>query len=141
MSYFIARLDEKPTLLGNSEKTLKSFDENSKEKLIFLFLFFIFFENFLLKKAFGNTTNFYNIFFGFGARGNFLPSPPPLATPQSLPLKQQVAWLAANPHYPLMSPIFLYLGNISGAYKEMPSHSALLEQYNVSILTDHNKET
>ena len=47
MRWFFARLDEKPKLLGNFENILKFFDENSIEKLNFLF--FIFFEHLLLK--------------------------------------------------------------------------------------------
>ena len=43
MRSFFERLDEKHKLLGNSEKILKFFDENSIEKLNFIYFFFIFF--------------------------------------------------------------------------------------------------
>ena len=43
MRSFFARLDEKHKLLGNFEKILKFFDENSLEKLNFLFFYFSFF--------------------------------------------------------------------------------------------------
>ena len=56
MGYFFARLDEKRNLLGNFEKTLKIFDENSIEHLNFYFILF-------------------SIFFGFGGRG--IPPFPP----------------------------------------------------------------
>ena len=70
MRSFFARLHEKHKLLGNFEKILKFFDENSLEKLNFLFLFFIFFENLLLKiELSGITLFFYNNFFGFGGGG------------------------------------------------------------------------
>ena len=50
MRSFFARLDEKHKLLGNFEKFLKFFDENSIENLnFFIFLFSYFFENLLLK--------------------------------------------------------------------------------------------
>ena len=72
MRSFFARLDEKHKLLGNFEKILKFFDENSLEKLNFLY----FFENLLLKIELSEiTTFFYNNFFGFGGR-DFPPSPP-----------------------------------------------------------------
>ena len=65
MRYFFARLGEKSKSLGNFEKILKFFDENSIEKLNFLF--FIFFENLLLKIELSEITPFfYNNFFGFG---------------------------------------------------------------------------
>ena len=72
-------MDEKRKLLGNFEKILKIFDENSIEKLNFyfiLFLFFIlFFENLLLKIEPSEITPvFYNNFFGFG--GGISPFPP-----------------------------------------------------------------
>ena len=81
MRYFFARLDEKPKLLWNFEKILKFFDENSIEKLNFLFFFiFIFyfcFENLLLKIELSEITPFfYNNLFGFGG-GEFPPFPPP----------------------------------------------------------------
>ena len=77
MRSFFARLDEKPKLLGNFEKILKFFDENSIEKLYFLFLFFYFFRKFVTKnRAFGNNTIFLQQFFRFRGRGNFPPSPP-----------------------------------------------------------------
>ena len=61
-------------MLGNFEKILKFIDENSIEKLNFLF--FIFFENLLLKIELSEITPFfYNIFFGFGG-WDFAPFPP-----------------------------------------------------------------
>ena len=39
MRYLFAGLDVKPKLLGNFEKTLKVFDENSIEKLTLILLF------------------------------------------------------------------------------------------------------
>ena len=71
MRSFFARLDEKHKLLGNFEKILKFFDENSLEKLNFLFLFFT------KNRAFGNNTIFLQQFFRFrGGGGNFPPFPP-----------------------------------------------------------------
>ena len=70
-------MDEKPKLLGNFEKILKFFDENSIEKLIFLICFFIFFENFLLKIEPSEIPLHH--FFGFGGGGEFPPFR--LATP------------------------------------------------------------
>ena len=76
MRYFFARLDKKRKLLGNFEKILKFFDENSMEKLNFYFIFIL--ENLLLKIEPSEITPFfYNDFFLF--RGDFHPSP--LATP------------------------------------------------------------
>ena len=69
-------MDEKPKLLGNFEKILKFFDENSIETLNFLFLFFIFFRKFVTKnRAFGNNTIFLQQFFRFRGGGEFPPSP------------------------------------------------------------------
>ena len=72
-------MDENPKLLGNFEKILKFFDENSIEKLNFLFFFiliFFSFENLLLKIELSEITPFfYNNFFGFGG-GDFPPFPP-----------------------------------------------------------------
>ena len=66
-------MDEKPKLLGNFEKILKFFDENSIEKLNFLF--FIFFENLLLKIELSEITPFfYDNFFSVSA-GGFPPFP------------------------------------------------------------------
>ena len=81
MRSFFARLDEKHKLLGNFEKTLKFSDENSLEKLNFLFfLFFLFFLKFVTKnRALGNNTIFLQQFFRFRGEGNFPPFP--LATP------------------------------------------------------------
>ena len=77
MRYFFARLDEKPKLLGNFEKILKFFDENS---ISFLFLFFIFFENLLRKIELSEITPFfYNNFFGLG--GGISPLSPPWLRP------------------------------------------------------------
>ena len=69
-------MEEKHKLLGNFEKILKFFDENSIEKLNFLlFLFYYFFKNSLLKIELSEITPFfYNIFFCFGGR-EFAPSP------------------------------------------------------------------
>ena len=70
-------MDEKRKLLGNFEKILKIFDENSIEKLNFYFI--LFFENLLLKIEPSEITPvFYNIFSVSGG-GGFPPSP--LATP------------------------------------------------------------
>ena len=78
MLYFFARLDEKPKLLGNFEKILKFFDENSIGKLNFFIFIFYFFLKFVTKnRAFGNNTIFLQQFFRF--RGDFPLSP--LATP------------------------------------------------------------
>ena len=77
MRSFFARLDEKHKLLGNFDKILKFFDKNSLEKLNFLF--FIFFENLLLKIELSEITPFfYNNFFGFfwGRGGGISPFPP-----------------------------------------------------------------
>ena len=67
-------MDEKHKLLGNFEKILKFFDENSIEKLNFVFLFF---RQFVTKnRAFEIRPFFYNIFSVWGV------SPlSPLATP------------------------------------------------------------
>ena len=78
MRSFFARLDEKHKLLGNFEKILKFFDENSLEKLNFLF--FIFFRKIVNKnRALGNNTIFLQQFFRFREGGIFPPFP--LATP------------------------------------------------------------
>ena len=59
----MSRLDEKHKLLGNFEKILKIFDENSIEKLNFYF----YLGKFVTKnRAFGNNTIFLQRFFGFG---------------------------------------------------------------------------
>ena len=77
MRSFFARLDEKHKLLGNFEKILKFFDENSLEKLNFLFLFFIFFLKFVTKnRTFGNNTIFLQQFFRFRGGGISPLSPP-----------------------------------------------------------------
>ena len=69
-------MDEKRKLLGNFEKILKFFDENSIENLNFFIFYFYFFENLLLKIEPSEITPFfYNKFFGFGGGGNF-PLPP-----------------------------------------------------------------
>ena len=79
MRSFFARLGEKPKLLGNVEKILNFFVENSIEKLILLL--FIFFENLLLKIDLSEITPFfYNTFFGFGGGVEISPLSPPLAT-------------------------------------------------------------
>ena len=71
-------MDEKRKLLGNFEKILKIFDENSWIFILFFFfiLFFIlFFENLLLKIEPSKITPvFYNNIFGFG--GGDFPLPP-----------------------------------------------------------------
>ena len=65
MHEIFARLEEKRKLLGNSEKNLKMFDENSIEKLNFHFIFIL--ENLLQKiEPSEMTPFFYNNFFGFG---------------------------------------------------------------------------
>ena len=90
MRLFLARLDEKRKLLGNFEKFLKIFDENSIEKLNFYFIFifyfiFYFFRKFVTKnRAFGNNTIFLQQFFRFRGGGGISPLPP-LATPLSAP--------------------------------------------------------
>ena len=79
MRSFFARLDEKHKLLGNFEKVLKFFDENSLEKLNFLFIYFyflFFFRKFVTKnRAFRNNTIFLQQFFRFRG-GGFPPFPP-----------------------------------------------------------------
>ena len=80
-------LDEKQQLMGNFEKILKFFGENSIEKLtLFIFYFFYFFENLLLKVEPSEITPFfYNNFFAFW--GDFPPLPPGYAlTPTMLPV-------------------------------------------------------
>ena len=67
MRYFFARLDEKCKLLGNFEKTLKIFDENSIEKLNFYFIFIIIFK----MEPCEITPFFYNNFFCFGGISPF----------------------------------------------------------------------
>ena len=63
MRSIFARLDEKHNCVGNFEKFLKIFDENSMEKLYFS----IFCENLLLKIETSEITSlFYNNFFRFG---------------------------------------------------------------------------
>ena len=83
MRSFFARLDEKHKLLGNFEKILKFFDENSIEKLnclFFYFYFLFFFRKFVTKnRAFGNNTIFLQQFFRF--RGGGISPLSPLATP------------------------------------------------------------
>ena len=75
MRSFFARLDEKHKLVGNFEKILKFFDENSLKMEFFIFLFF--FENLLLKIELSEITPFfYNNFFGFGEGRNSPPLPP-----------------------------------------------------------------
>ena len=69
--------DDKRKLVRNFEKILNFFDENSIEKLDFLFLFLYFFENLLLKiEPPEKTPFFYNNLFGFAGFPPFL-----LATP------------------------------------------------------------
>ena len=76
MRCFLARLDEKRKLLGNFEKFLKVFDENSIEKLIFIFYFL---ENLLLKIEPSEITPFfYNNFFAFGGISPLFPLAMPL---------------------------------------------------------------
>ena len=71
--HFFARLDEKHELLGNFEKILNFFDENSIEKLNFLF----FIRKFVTKnRAFGNNTIFLQQFFRFRGGGGISPLPP-----------------------------------------------------------------
>ena len=70
-------------MFGNFDKILNFFDENSIEKLNFLFFYFIFyfFENLLLKIEISEITPFfYKKIFCFGA-GGFPPLPPPWLRP------------------------------------------------------------
>ena len=67
MRKVFARLDQKCKLMGNFEKTLKIFDENSIEKLNFYFIFILnFILNFTFRKfvtqnrAIGNKTHVNN---------------------------------------------------------------------------------
>ena len=63
----------KRKLLGNFEKILKIFDENSIGKWN-LFIFYFYFGKFVTKnRAFGNNTIFYNNFFGFGGISHISP--------------------------------------------------------------------
>ena len=79
MRYFFARLDQKRKLLGNVEKILKIFDENSIENLNFYFIFIL--ENLLVKLEPSEITPFfYSNFFRFRGGGGASP-PPPMATP------------------------------------------------------------
>ena len=72
MRYFFARLDEKHKLLGNFEKILEIFDENSIEKLNFyLFLGKVVAKN----RAFGNNIIFLQHFFRLGGGGSSPPNP------------------------------------------------------------------
>ena len=71
-----ARLDEKRKYLGNFEKVLKVFDENSIEKLNFYFIFIFILVNLLLKIEPSEITPFSTTIFCFGGI-----SPFPLATP------------------------------------------------------------
>ena len=77
MPYSFARLDEKRKLLGNFEKILKFFDENSIEKLnLFIFIFLFFSWKFVTKNiAFVNNTIFLQQFFSVSGGGEFPPSP------------------------------------------------------------------
>ena len=63
MRSFFAVLDKQHKLLGNSEKILKIFDENSIEKLNFIMIFGKFATKY---RAFGNNSIFLQHFFGFG---------------------------------------------------------------------------
>ena len=72
---FVCSFGRNRKLLGNFEKILKIFDENSMEKLNF---FIFIFENLLLKiEPLEITPFYYNNFFGFGG-GIFPLSPWPL---------------------------------------------------------------
>ena len=75
MRSIFGRFDEKHNSLGNFEKFLKIFDENSMEKLNFS----IFWENLLLKIETSEITSlFYNNSFRFGGGGGVhTPKPPP----------------------------------------------------------------
>ena len=64
MLLFFARLDEKHHCLGNFEKILKNFDENSIENLKFYFIFIL--EKLLLKIEPFQITPFFYTFSGFG---------------------------------------------------------------------------
>ena len=80
MREYFRRLDEKHRLLRNFEQIVKFIDENSIEKLNFLFFFifiFYFFRKFVTKnRALGNNTIFLQQFFRFRGGGDFPPSPP-----------------------------------------------------------------
>ena len=70
--FLFRRLDKKHKLLGNFEKMLKIFDENSIEKLNFIMLF----GKFATKnRAFGNNI-FLQQFFPFRGGRSCVPSPP-----------------------------------------------------------------
>ena len=77
MRYLFARVDEKRQFLGNFEKILEIFEENSIEKMIFL----LFLERLLLNiEPWKITPDFYNNFSLF--RGGAFPcSPPPFPAP------------------------------------------------------------
>ena len=64
-------MDEKHKVLGNFEKILKIFDENSIEKLDFIRIF----GKFVTEKSFGNDTIFLQQFFRLRGGGDF-PLPP-----------------------------------------------------------------
>ena len=71
-------MDDKRKLLGNFEKLLKIFDENSIEKLNFNFNFifnFIFRKSDTKNRAFRNNTILLQQFFRFPGVGEFPPSP------------------------------------------------------------------
>ena len=71
MRSFFARLKENYKLLGNFEKILEMFDENSIEKLNYLFLGKVVAKN----RAFGNNIIFLQQFFPVGG-GVEPPNPP-----------------------------------------------------------------
>ena len=76
--------------VGNFDKILKFFDENSIEKLnffIFYFSFFFFFRKFVTKnRAFGNNTIFLQQNFQFRGGGDFPPFPPGYALGGNVPM-------------------------------------------------------
>ena len=78
---FLRVWTKKPKLLGNFEKILKFFDENSIEKLNFFifYFYFIFFSKICYQKLnFRNNTIFLQQFFRFRGGGGF---PPPFLPP------------------------------------------------------------
>ena len=83
-------MDEKSKLLGNFEKILNFFDENSIEKLnfYFLFLFNFIFRKFVTKnRAFENNTIFLQQFFSISGGGERSVFPPGGATVEGANLK------------------------------------------------------
>ena len=87
-----SRLDQKRKLLGNFEKILKIFDENSIEKLNFYFIFILnfnlIFRKFVTKnRAFGNNTSFLQQFFSVSGGGLEISPLPPWLRPCLAPIR------------------------------------------------------